>query len=195
MISDLSWFTVNSSDLSSYFPSGKHLLQITTTGSECDLTPIFLVIFQLERWMKDGITIVSLNAVSSDILPGTNPLWHVRSCLWRTMFLMPKSVHINNCMCSKNFWLPNEEKKLSSGRPECLKCLKNQYFCRTAATVQLFCFSSEICPIKVKIWGYFLSLYKWFFFHSLKLVMPEGKVWAGFSDVNILKQESGVQRG
>lgn len=48
--------------------------------------------------------------------------------------------------------------------------------------------SSEICPIKVKIWGYFLSLYKWFFFHSLKLVMPEGKVWAGFSDVNILKQ-------
>lgn len=154
--------------------------------------PIVLVIFQMERWMKDGITNVFLNAGSSDILPGTTPLWHVRSYFWRTMFLMPKHVGINTWMCSKNFWLPNEEKKLSGGRPE---CLKNQYLCRTIAIAQLFHFSSEICSIKVKIWGCFLSLYKWFFFHNLKLVMPKGEVWAGFSDVNILKQESGVQRG
>ena len=157
--------------------------------------PIVLGIIQMERRMKDGTTNVSLNAGSSDILPGTTPLWHVRSCLWRTMFLIPKSVRINTWMCSKNFWLPNEEKKLSGGRPECPKCLKNQNLCRIAAIARLFHFSSEICPIKVKIWGYFLSLYMWFFFHSLKLVMPEGEVWAGFSDVNILKQESGVQRG
>lgn len=43
-----------------------------------------------------------------------------------------------------------------------------------------FPLQQSLGPIKAEEWGDFLSLYRWFFFHNLKLAMPWGEVWAGF---------------
>lgn len=147
-----------------------HLLQTTATEFEFTPTPIVFVIFQTKRWIKNEIVNVSINPGSSDISPDPTPLWHVRFCLWRTLFLMPEYVHINACMCSKNFWLPYVNKNWVVG-----ESVLNAWKISTCAEEQQLHSSLTFClrhgPIKAEGWDHFLSLYRWFFFHNLKLAM------------------------
>ena len=82
-------------------------------------------------------------------------------------------------MCSKNFWLPNGKKKIE-GWEAVSRIPEKSVPVLESSNYAAFSLHQRLGPIKAEGWGDFLSLYKWFFFHNLKLAMPWGEVWAGF---------------